>query len=1170
MADQSLDFRYRVRNDQAVRSSLSAIQDQLSKVAGGMDRVSRKAAQANGGVAGFLGRVARATASAGNAVEKAASGLTRATAATVGATTRMVVSAGRAGIAVNGVATALGTKLALSASAADQALTGVELALEKAAGSAQGAQEQLAFVNRLAGDLGVNFESVAQPFANLANAVGSTGASLSIAQDAFEGVIDAAQTLGVAPDKIQNALVAISQMAAKGKVSMEELSQQLGEVVPTALSTAADAMGVTQEQLIKMVSTGQVQAIPFLEKFGKALKEEYGESAKKAGDDFQSAKARLQNAIFDLKVAVARGGVTDAFKRLFDTLAKLIGAFTKTSAQDLAGVVAKRIDSFTARLERMGKVGIASFQLLLHGQEAYVKALRTLNDDGKSTVATPGSGFTSMAGALTVQDLQRYSGFASTLLKVRRIAADTFEAIVTVLRAARRAAISFFQGFASRDVFGPAGQQAKGFIAIIRLIGQKLNELAANGAFYRLGRNAAFGFNFIRTYLYALFTNTKAVVDDTARYIYSKLPFGVRQMLSAIKGALSSLGALFKALYPIIQPLVAEFAKAFGMIDVSMGMFKTGAEKAASPFLLLSMVINRNLANGKIAAFAEKGKKKMEGLIASVKLAVKVLKLLFNPSEKNDKEIVKLAPNMGQPLIDLRNVILWVIDHVKQMYVAVKLFWASWGPAIKKVIGFVTGLLDKIAPLFGLKNGKQVLLLLVFLQLIGILPIIIGMLGFIAKAVAFAFFLSSLGAIVGILGGVAAGTITWQVALLEIGKIVKGLVLGKIFGLWYTAWQALYGLFLFSKGTIVATMNTIRGAAVAVFQAIRTGSFAPIITGLKNFGAEAVRLFGAVDSYLGGWISRLWKLFFRGTGTVIKTILGGAWGLIARIGALIASSFAAAPVATVVVIGLIIAAIFALAYKFRDQIEAFFSGIGDWIRAKLVSIFGEDWGNRIANAFKALVAPIRAVWNIIMDTIDSVMTDGIGATLGKIWTKIGEIGTRIKNKVKGWFGFSVSVEDEAKGERGAQAIRSRAGYATGGPVYGAGGPRADKIAAWLSNGEYVIHSAATRWARPLLDMINFGGSAARRMLSPPRRHNMPRFANGGMVRVPNLQTAGAALRAGGIGGGMGMLSQVHLNVDGSPVLGGEPLYSVQGPRTLTKMARQNNRGARRGTPRAAR
>ena len=66
-------------------------------------------------------------------------------------------------------------------------------------------------------------------------------------------------------DVLKRATIAIQQMAGKGVISMEELRQQLGEAVPTAMKDMADGLGVTMAQLAKMVGTGTLQAGPALQ-----------------------------------------------------------------------------------------------------------------------------------------------------------------------------------------------------------------------------------------------------------------------------------------------------------------------------------------------------------------------------------------------------------------------------------------------------------------------------------------------------------------------------------------------------------------------------------------------------------------------------------------------------------------------------------------------------------------------------------------------------------------------------------------------------------------------------------------------------------------------------------------------------------------------------------------
>lgn len=72
------------------------------------------------------------------------------------------------------------------------------------------------------------------------------------------------------------------------------------------------------------------------------------------------------------------------------------------------------------------------------------------------------------------------------------------------------------------------------------------------------------------------------------------------------------------------------------------------------------------------------------------------------------------------------------------------------------------------------------------------------------------------------------------------------------------------------------------------------------------------------------------------------------------------------------------------------------------------------------------------------------------------------------------------------------------GYASGGFVSGAGGPRSDSIPAMLSNGEYVINADATRQFRPILDLINSGRSPT----SSPSTYTPTQNVGGGSVFAP--------------------------------------------------------------------
>jgi tape measure domain-containing protein len=85
-------------------------------------------------------------------------------------------------------------------------------------------------------------------------------AGIDPANGSLKSLVDSVARFGGDSELLKRAAVAIQQMSGKGVISMEELRQQLGEAVPTAMQAMADSAGVTMGQLTKAISTGTVSA----------------------------------------------------------------------------------------------------------------------------------------------------------------------------------------------------------------------------------------------------------------------------------------------------------------------------------------------------------------------------------------------------------------------------------------------------------------------------------------------------------------------------------------------------------------------------------------------------------------------------------------------------------------------------------------------------------------------------------------------------------------------------------------------------------------------------------------------------------------------------------------------------------------------------------------------
>lgn len=163
-------------------------------------------------------------------------------------------------------------------------------------GSAEGAQAKIQQLTEVANRAGLSVGSIADDFIRFNAAMIRSGQSAETLNDIFTGVANAAGTLGLSSEKTGLILNALSQIANKGKVSLEELQGQLGESLPGALKIAADSLGLTTSQLTKLIESGGLLAEEFLPAFGRALNDTFDQGDKRVVS-FAAAWNRLKNSI---------------------------------------------------------------------------------------------------------------------------------------------------------------------------------------------------------------------------------------------------------------------------------------------------------------------------------------------------------------------------------------------------------------------------------------------------------------------------------------------------------------------------------------------------------------------------------------------------------------------------------------------------------------------------------------------------------------------------------------------------------------------------------------------------------------------------------------------------------------------------------------------------------
>ena len=184
-----------------------------------------------------------------------------------------------------------------------------------------GAQEQLQVIYDQVNRVGLKYVETAEAAKSFFAAGQNTPLQNQLNQ-IFTAMTNTGAALQLTTDDMNGAFIALGQMMSKGKISSEELRQQMGEQLPVALQAMAKAAGVSMGELDKLLQQGQLMSADILPKFADALNELIPNVST---DNLESSINRLQNTFTDL---VNSSGVQGFYKRaveLVDSLLQFTG-----------------------------------------------------------------------------------------------------------------------------------------------------------------------------------------------------------------------------------------------------------------------------------------------------------------------------------------------------------------------------------------------------------------------------------------------------------------------------------------------------------------------------------------------------------------------------------------------------------------------------------------------------------------------------------------------------------------------------------------------------------------------------------------------------------------------------------------------------------------------------
>lgn len=167
------------------------------------------------------------------------------------------------------------------------------------------------FVQNLASKYSVNQEGLGVEYTKMFTASSGTNLQGIDVKRLIEGISVAIRAQNLSAYEGQLVFNAYTQMLGKGKISMEELRQQLGEKFPPAMGVFARSLGVSIAELDALSSKGALVSEEVLPKVAETLIREFTPIANAQKGTYSSSVTDFQNALFNLntKLVESWGGL---------------------------------------------------------------------------------------------------------------------------------------------------------------------------------------------------------------------------------------------------------------------------------------------------------------------------------------------------------------------------------------------------------------------------------------------------------------------------------------------------------------------------------------------------------------------------------------------------------------------------------------------------------------------------------------------------------------------------------------------------------------------------------------------------------------------------------------------------------------------------------------------
>jgi len=201
----------------------------------------------------------------------------------------------------------------------------------------------------------------------------------------LEALLGGVAAFGGTNEVLKRSAIAIQQMAGKGVISMEELRQQLGEAIPTAMQTMADEMGMTVKEMVDVISKGNLDATTGLTALFEGLEKRYSGASQRMMKTWGGMTRKLAKEWTIFRIKVMETGPFQVLKQYFAELIDEIDRLKKTGkldvwAADMADGILASIDLMLIGFDALGKA-VSGFRAVfgILAEKYYERRLMSLN-----------------------------------------------------------------------------------------------------------------------------------------------------------------------------------------------------------------------------------------------------------------------------------------------------------------------------------------------------------------------------------------------------------------------------------------------------------------------------------------------------------------------------------------------------------------------------------------------------------------------------------------------------------------------------------------------------------------------------------------------------------------------------------------------------------------------